>query len=146
MGVRSPVTSCRHRAGWRSSSRTSAVRARARRDMRIDMSQRTMTRTLGVLLTALVAMSLAGCSLNEEEVPPFEGPSVRGVAVKLNASPDLLVADGFSTSSIQAKVQGPNGEPISGRQVVFTIADDEGRVADMGILRSTSGNTRGTSV
>jgi PKD domain len=85
----------------------------------------------------------AGCGLDGVEVPELDGPSELALAVTLTASPDLMVADGFSTSLITATVRGPNGEPIAGREIFFSIADASGLFADIGELRST---TTGTGV
>jgi PKD domain-containing protein len=85
----------------------------------------------------------AGCGLDGVEIPELDGPSELATAVALTASPDLITADGFSTSLITATVRGPNGEPIAGREIFFAIADASGFFADIGELRST---TTGTGV
>jgi PKD domain-containing protein len=85
----------------------------------------------------------AGCGLDGVEIPELDGPSELATAVTLTASPDLITADGFSTSLVTATVRGPNGEPIAGRDIFFSIADASGRTADIGELRST---TTGTGV
>lgn len=85
----------------------------------------------------------AGCGLDGVEVPEIDGPSELALAVTLTASPDLITADGFSTSLITATVRGPNGQPVSGREIFFAIADASGLFADIGELRST---TTGTGV
>jgi len=85
----------------------------------------------------------AGCGLDGVEIPELDGPSELATAVTLTASPDLITADGFSTSLVTATVRGPNGEPIAGRDIFFSIADARGLTADIGELRST---TTGTGV
>jgi hypothetical protein len=85
----------------------------------------------------------AGCGLDGVEIPELDGPSELATAVTLTASPDIITADGFSTSLITATVRGPNGEPIAGREIFFAIADASGLFADIGELRST---TTGTGV
>jgi hypothetical protein len=85
----------------------------------------------------------AGCGLDGVEIPELDGPSELAMAVTLTASPDLITADGFSTSLITATVRGPNGEPLGGRDIFFAIADASGLFADIGELRST---TTGTGV
>ncbi|MGA1791048.1 MAG: Ig-like domain-containing protein, partial [bacterium] len=49
-------------------------------------------------------------------------------AISLSADPDWLTADGISTSRIIASITGQEGEPVSGHQVVFTIAAGDGRL------------------
>lgn len=83
---------------------------------------------------ALMALTLAlgGCSLDEVEEPALDGPSTLGIGIRLTASPDILLANGFATSVVTAAVSGPNGEPLANREIVFSVADDEGRFADIG--------------
>lgn len=83
----------------------------------------------------------AGCNLDKVSVPELSGPSELGLSVKLDAYPDLLVADGFSTAAIQATVRNQNGQFVSGRQIFFTIASAEGIFADIGTLSSTTAFT-----
>jgi hypothetical protein len=94
-----------------------------------------------VILSLFVAH--AGCGLDGVEIPEIDGPSELATAISLTASPDLITADGLSTSLITATVRGPNGEPIAGREIFFSIADASGLFADIGELRST---TTGTGV
>ena len=58
-------------------------------------------------------LGLGGCGLDEVEIPELDGPSELALSVRLTASPDILVADGFSTSLIQATLRGPNGEVLA---------------------------------
>jgi hypothetical protein len=96
---------------------------------------------LGVLLV------LSACGLDEVEVPDLEGPSELGTSISLTASPDIVVADGFSTSLIQATVRNQNGELVAGRQVFMSITDANGFTADIGELRATSqGGGVGTGI
>jgi hypothetical protein len=95
---------------------------------------------LGLLLT------LNACGLDEVEVPDLDGPSELALSLRLTASPDIVTADGFSTSLIQAQLRGPSGEPLAGRQVFMAIADFAGRTADIGQLRSTGSGGIGTGI
>jgi PKD domain len=88
----------------------------------------------------------AGCSLKDPQPPSLTGPSTFGVGVRLTASPDIVLANGFDTSVVQAHLTDQNGQGLGGRDVIFTITDDTGRQADIGDLRSRSGETLGTSV
>jgi hypothetical protein len=90
--------------------------------------------------TALALLILSGCGLEEVEIPPLEGPSELGLAVTLTASPDILVADGFSTSLVQATIRDQDGRPVSGRDIFFAVADESGRFADIGQLRAAAGS------
>jgi hypothetical protein len=84
-----------------------------------------------------------GCGFDGVEIPELVGPAELATSIALTASPDLIEADGFSTSLITATVRDQNGQPIAGRDIFFSIADSSGRAADLGTLRST---TTGVSV
>jgi hypothetical protein len=81
-------------------------------------------------------VAYAGCGFNGVEVPQLVGPAELGTAVTLTASPDVMVADGFSTSLVTATVRDQNGQPIAGRDIFFAIADATGHFADIGELLS----------
>jgi PKD domain-containing protein len=93
-----------------------------------------------------VIFALNGCGLDELEIPEIDGPSEFGLSISLTASPDIVVADGFSSSLIQATVRDQNGSLVAGRQVFMAITDSQGRTADIGNLRSTSGPGLGTGL
>jgi PKD domain len=95
---------------------------------------------------ACLLLAFNSCGLDKVEVPAFDGPSEFALSLRLTASPDLLTADGLSTSSIQAQVRGPNGEPVANRNIFFTITDEAGHPADIGQLRSGSRLGVGTGV
>lgn len=91
-------------------------------------------------------LALAGCGLDQVEVPDLSGPAALGLDVKLAANPDIVVADGFATSLVQATVRDQNGRLASGKALFFSVSDSEGRPADLGSLRSTSGTGVGTGI
>lgn len=93
-----------------------------------------------------VLLGLNACGLDEVEVPDLDGPSELALSLRLTASPDIVTADGFSSSLVQAQLRGPNGEPLAGRQVFVAIADSAGRTADIGQLRSTGSGGIGTGL
>jgi hypothetical protein len=93
-----------------------------------------------------VVLALNGCGVDTVEIPEFDGPAEFALSVGLTASPDILTADGFSSSLIQATVRDSNGNAVSGRQVFVAITDQAGRTADIGNLRSTSGSGLGTGL
>ncbi len=120
---------------------TSPAGSRARSTMRTRVGRP----LVGVGVLGLVLAGV-GCSLKDVKAPALDGPSELGLSLTLTASPDIISADGFSTSLIQGYLRDQNGHPVQGRQVVFTVADTSGSTADIGDLRSRSGNTLGTSV
>ena len=87
-----------------------------------------------------MALATAGCGLDQVTIPELSGPSELGTAVKLTATPDVITADGFSTSIVQAQVFDQNGNPVAGRSVLLALADDSLRFADIGTLYSPTGS------
>jgi hypothetical protein len=87
----------------------------------------------------VLALFVGGCGLDEVEIPELSGPSELGTALKLTANPDVITADGFSTSLIQVQAFDNNGGPLAGRAIILTLADGSGRFADIGTLNATSG-------
>ena len=89
------------------------------------------------LLGALVAFH--GCGLNDVDIPELDGPSTFAANLQLRANPDLLVADGMSTSLITATFFDVNGRPAANREIFFTIADEDGRFAAIGNFPTAEG-------
>jgi hypothetical protein len=77
-----------------------------------------------------------GCGFDGVKIPDLVGPAELATSIALTATPDIMVADGFSTSLITATVRDQNGQPAAGRDIFFAIADASGRTADIGTLRS----------
>jgi PKD repeat protein len=90
------------------------------------------------------ALLLVGaCSLDKKQVPALSGPAVMGLALKLTATPDVITADGNSSSLIRATVYNNNGQLVQGQQIYFATADEAGRFASIGTLstdRETTNN------
>jgi hypothetical protein len=97
--------------------------------------------------TALIVV-VSGCGLDEVKVPDLIGPSELALSIRLTAVPDILTADGLSTSVIQATVRNENGQALSGREIFFAVADESGHFADIGTLEDSQGIVRsaGTGV
>jgi hypothetical protein len=93
-----------------------------------------------------VVLVHSGCGLHSVQVPEIDGPAETGISITMSATPDLLVADGSSTSQVTATLRGPDGRPLTGRQVFFTIADSAGRFADIGSFPTSNGPGTGVSV
>jgi PKD repeat protein len=97
---------------------------------------------------ALVALLVgtAACGLDEVQIPDFEGPSEYGLAVVLQALPDVLTANGRNRATIVATVRDQNGAPASGRPIFFALADESGNFADLGSLSDENVTTDGNGV
>ena len=88
----------------------------------------------------LLALAHSGCGLDKQTIPDLSGPSELATAVNLSASPDVITADGFSTSLIQVQVFDQNGSPAGGRAILLAITDTSGNFVDLGAINSTSGS------
>jgi PKD repeat protein len=108
--------------------------------MRITEPRRRLAQALAVVMLS------SSCTMHEVSIPEFDGPSETGISIALTASPDLLVADGTSTSLVTATVRGPDGRAVPGRDVFFTITDSAGRFADIGQFPTSNGPGTGVSV
>lgn len=82
----------------------------------------------------------AGCSLDKKTIPELDGPSELGTSIELRANPDVITADGHSSVIVEAVVRDQNGQRASGRAILFTLADSEGRFADIGQLALLDGS------
>jgi hypothetical protein len=91
-------------------------------------------------LFALLAWTLcAGCLLDNPETPELAGPSMAARSIQIRAIPDAIVSDGFSSSVIEAVMQGPNGERVSGATILFEIMASSGVFLDLGNLAPLNG-------
>jgi PKD repeat protein len=101
-------------------------------------------------LSAVTALALligpAGCSMHDVSIPELDGPSELGLSLRLTASPDVITADGESTSLVTATLRGPDGRPVSGRTIFFATADVNGRFAAIGDLSAEQVATNGNGV
>ena len=104
-----------------------------RKDSRAWSRARLKTAAGVVLLIAY-----AGCGFNGVDVPELVGPAEQGTSIALIASPDVIVADGFSTSLITATVRDQNGQPIAGRDIFFAVSDASGNFADVSVYDGRS--------
>jgi hypothetical protein len=91
-----------------------------------------------------VAFAGVSCLTDNPEAPELSGPSELATSVEMRAIPDQLVADGFSSSVIEAVVRGPNSERRSGVQILFDISQgstffDLGNLAPLNGARPTAG-------
>lgn len=98
-------------------------------------------------LAALAVYGIGACTLDNPDPGQFSGPSELGTSVEMRAMPDQLVADGFSSSVIEAVVRDANGQRTSGTEVIFDITQqdaspvpaDEGLFFDLGNLAPLNG-------
>lgn len=105
--------------------------------MRPKVSRPTLW-TAGVVT---LAVTLAGCGMDKTSIPELVGPAEMGLSFYLDARPDVVTADGYSTVSLQATVRNQIGQPAPGVGVFFTLADASGNFADIGKLNTNTAVT-----
>jgi len=107
-----------------------------------------MLRTCRRMFAVALVLTAAGCLLDNAEAPDLAGPSLRGRAIEIRAIPDQLISDGWSSSVIEAVLQGPNSERISGANIFFDISGfvDLGNLAPLNGPRPTYGGVEATQV
>lgn len=94
--------------------------------------------TKALPLVALL-LGLQACGLEKVDIPELGGPSELALSLQMRANPDWVVADNVSTSDIVATLRGPNGQPIGGRTILFTLLSEGGIPAMIGELSTVSG-------
>jgi hypothetical protein len=99
----------------------------------------------GLTVAALI-VALQGCNLKQVQIPGLSGPSELGLALRMTATPDALVADDVSTSVITVLVRDQNGHPLAGQALEFRQFDGNGNFADIGALLARTATTDGTGV
>jgi len=87
-----------------------------------------------------LTLALAGCGLDDVDVPDLDGPSTFGQALTLTVTPDVITADGLSTAFVQAELRDQNGRTVPDRDILFVTADNLGRPADIGLFFDLNGN------
>jgi hypothetical protein len=98
-------------------------------------------------LSAWFALSsLVGCTTHDVSIPALDGPSGQGFDLTLKVSKDVLVADGRDFAVVTATVHGPDGRVLGNQDVFFSIADDTGHFADIGVIVGSNGPGTGATV
>jgi PKD repeat protein len=83
------------------------------------------------LLAAIAAVT--ACNVKDTKVPPLSGPSELGLSLTVQASPDILVQDGSSSSQVIVLARDPNGQPVRNVTCRIDITVD-GQAVDFGRL------------
>lgn len=110
------------------------------------MIRQSLTKRLKAILAAgLLAGGLA-CGLNDQGIPELSGPAEQGIAFLIDARPDVLTANGVSTSAIQVRVFNQNGQPLGGQGIFFAVTNVEGQFVDIGTLSSSTAVSNSSGV
>jgi PKD repeat protein len=66
------------------------------------------------LLGVVALATTAACTVKETEAPSPTGPSALATDLSVQASPDTILWDGSSQSSVTVDARGPNNQPVRG--------------------------------
>jgi hypothetical protein len=106
----------------------------------MELIRQTFRRQRWAALALGLALALSACSLDKVDVPELDGPSELGLSLYITATPDVLTADGNSTSVVEVTVRDQNGATAAGRAVIFSVANEDGLAADLGTVENPLGN------
>jgi len=96
--------------------------------MTCDLSRRGR---LAAVLVSVSLLALGGCGLDEVKVPALVGPADLGLSLDLKANPDIVNADGVSTSLVVITARDQNGDPAVQRTLfVQPLCPGAGACAD----------------
>jgi PKD domain len=104
------------------------------------MSRRELANRSGAVAALCIALSMSGCGIDKQKIPDLGGPSELSISLRMTANPDVLTADGFSTSLVQVQVFDQNGQTVAGRTVLLALATTTGAFVDLGSLYSPTGS------
>jgi PKD repeat protein len=115
-----------------------------------DSLRRSLARRAGLLgwLPVAAAIALSGCTVKKTETPDPTGPSELGLSLELRVSPDVVVMDGVSQSTLTITSRDSNGkiQPNVGVRVELTnggaIDDTVGRLSTKNV--TTGGDGKAT--
>src|SRR6187200_1803032 len=97
-------------------------------------------RKLGIrtLLGVVALISTAACTVKETDAPALAGPSTLATDLSVQASPDTVLWDGSSQSSITVDARGPNNQPVRG----LSLPADFGTISARTIVTGDDGRAR----
>ena len=105
-----------------------------------SMSRMQLATRSGGVAALCAALAMGACGLDKDKIPDLGGPSELSISLKISAAPDVLTADGFSTSLVQVQVFDQNGQTVAGRAVLLALSNASRQFADLGSLYSPTGS------
>jgi PKD repeat protein len=97
-------------------------------------------RTVIALFALGVSLCMAGCALDDADVPGLTGPSDFGLSVTATATPDLLSRDGVSQSVITLTVRDDKSRPVAGQRLTLSATPVEARLSVGEVVTDASGH------
>jgi hypothetical protein len=77
--------------------------------------------------------------VDNQPAPALAGPSVLGLAVDVKATPDVVLRDGISTSTIEVTMRDAQGQVLADRTVFFATQLNLGTVSANTVKTNSSG-------
>jgi hypothetical protein len=106
-------------------------------------------RKLGIrtLLGVMALTMTAACTVKETDAPALAGPSTLATDLSIQASPDTVLWDGSSQSSITVDARGPNNQPVRGLSMrvdmfLGALPADFGTISARTIVTGDDGRAR----
>jgi hypothetical protein len=99
---------------------------------------------MGLALATVIAGCLAGCTLTNTGAPAISGPSELGLALTLQATPEVITQDGTSQSMVTVVARDAYARPIAALAVRADIAvqgvlQDFGRLSGRNVTTASDG-------
>jgi hypothetical protein len=91
-----------------------------------------------ILLVACLA-AFGGCTVDKQTAPDIAGPSGLGLSIDVKATPDVVVRDGISTSTIEVTMRDADGRLLADRTVFFATQLNLGSVSSQSVKTNSSG-------
>jgi PKD repeat protein len=99
------------------------------------------SRVRACAIVATVAMTVAACSLDKQEMPPLSGPSEFALSLTMTASPDTIPRDGTSQSIVTITARDAQGRPLVGQRIALALAPNAPQGASLSQSEVTTGST-----
>jgi hypothetical protein len=99
-----------------------------------------------VVFAVIVSACCASCTLTRTEAPAISGPSELGIALTLQASPDVLTQDGASQSVVSVFARDASARPATAVDLradmsVNGVVQDFGRLSARSLTTGSDGRT-----
>ena len=91
-----------------------------------------------ILLIACLA-AFGGCTVDKQTTPDLAGPSVLGLSMDVTATPDVVLRDGISTSTIDVTMRDAEGRMLADRTVFFGTQLNLGTVSAQSVKTNSAG-------
>jgi hypothetical protein len=99
----------------------------------------------GVAVATIALLGFEGCNLDNGTIPPLFGPAELALSLKLDAVPDIVIAndgiDASGQSTIIVNLRDENGNGVPSRGIVFDLLNEQGQLADRGKLSTEISST-----